>query len=361
MIPLKGLSTEPDRRFRTLSFAGACIIVLTGMIISISFGSASITFRESLTIIWSGILQRTGLSSLSTSLAGSGLSSAHTYIIWQIRLPRVVTSMIVGMALSGSGVVFQAVFRNPMADPYILGVSSGAALGVAIGMITGVLVVFPGSWGVTLFAFLGAVSASIMIHTLSGGARSSSMTLLLSGVAMNFFLSSAMSLLLYFNRDRIEDIVYWSLGSFTASNWERLAVAGPFIILSLVILLLYHRELDLLLFGDDTATSLGMNIRRDRTVLLVIATGVAAGAVSISGIIGFVGLIVPHVVRNISGPNHSRLIPWAILFGGLFTMTADTFARSLIPPTEIPVGIITSLAGAPFFIMLLRQKRREIV
>ena len=344
-----------------MAYLFACLLVLLGIIISISFGSASISFGESLTIIVRGVLDRTGFSRLPITLSSTNLDQAHRYIIWQIRLPRVLTSLIVGMALSGSGVIFQAVFRNPMADPYILGVSSGAALGVAVGLITGFLAYLPGGWGVTTFAFLGAITASAMIYLLSGGARSSSMTLLLSGVAMNFLLSSAMSLLLYFNRDRIEDIVYWSLGSFSASTWERLAVAGPCIIIGLIILLLFHRELDLILFGDDTASSLGMNIRGERLFLLVIATCVAAGAVSISGIIGFVGLIVPHVVRNFSGPVHRRLIPWAVLLGGVFTMVADTAARSLIPPTEIPVGIITSLAGAPFFIILLRRKKRDIV
>lgn len=324
-------------------------ILITGILalLSLSFGTADISVAETARIVlYGGEAAQT--------------SAAHIYIIRHIRIPRVLTALLVGMALATSGVVFQSLFRNPMAEPYILGVSSGAACGVAFGAYIGVFAFLPGSWGVPIFAFIGAIGASSMIYGLSGGLKSTSVTLLLSGVAMNFLLSSLMSLFMYFNREQLEDIVFWSMGSFASANWEKLAGIGPLLIIGTLLIPLFHRELDLLLLGEEAARSMGLSIKRTRVLLLIIATLLTASAVAISGIIGFVGLVTPHVVRMIVGPGHRRLLPFTILCGGLFTLLADTMARGLLENAEIPVGIITSLAGAPFFIYLLRRQKKEI-
>ena len=178
---------------------------------------------------------------------------------------------------------------------------------------------------------------------------------------MNFFLSSLMAMLLYFNRDRIENIIFWSMGSFSSANWDKCLAGTPIILIGILSLFYFRRELDLLLIGDESARSIGLSLRRVRIILLVISTLITAAAVSISGIIGFIGLIIPHIIRMIVGPKHRIMLPYAILAGGFFTLCADTFARSILPSSEIPVGIITSLAGAPFFIYLLRNKKREIL
>ncbi len=190
--------------------------------------------------------------------------------------------------------------------------------------------------------------------------RSTSVTLLLSGVAMNFLLSAMMSLSMYFNREQLEDIIFWTMGSFSSASWEKLLFISPVMVIGLIILLFYHREMDLLLLGDEAARSMGLSIKRTRVILLVISTLLTASAVAISGVIGFVGLVTPHIMRMIVGPSHKRLLPLAVILGGLFTLLADTIARGVLENSEIPVGIITSMTGAPFFIYLLRSQKKEV-
>lgn len=329
-------------------FGALTALLIASMILSLSFGTADISISETADIL----LHRTSENQLDAS---------HVYIIRQIRIPRVLTSVLVGMGLAVAGVTFQALFRNPMAEPYILGVSSGAACGVAFGSLIGAFLIIPGSWGIPIFAFLGAIAASLVIYGLSGGMRSTTVTLLLSGVAMNFLLSSLMSLFMFFNRDQLENLVYWSMGSFSSANWEKLLIIGPMLIIGTLIIPLFSKEMDLLLLGDETAQTMGLHVRRTRIALLTVSTLITSSAVAMSGIIGFVGLIIPHSVRIIAGPSHRRLIPSCIISGGLFTLLADTLARSVLSHAEIPVGIITSLTGAPFFIYLLRRQRREVI
>jgi len=328
------------------------LVLCLALLVFLSFGTAEISFRETIRIISGGIFSRT---------FSEDINQSHIYILWQVRMPRVIISILVGMALAAAGTVFQAIFRNPMSDPFILGISSGAAFGVALGAVTGFMVLIPGIWGLPISAFVGAIIATLLIYFLSGKMQTSTSSLLLSGIAMNFFLSSLMSMLLYFNRDRIENIIFWSMGSFSSANWDKCLIGLPIILLGILSLFYFRRELDLLLIGDESARTMGLSLKRVRIILLIISTLITAAAVSISGIIGFVGLIIPHIIRMIVGPKHRVMLPYAILAGGFFTLCADTFARSILPSSEIPVGIITSLAGAPFFIYLLRNKRREIL
>ena len=328
------------------------MILWISALASLSFGTADISMTDTAKILLNSVhlLPQSTIEEIKPS---------HMYIIWQVRLPRILIAIITGMALSVAGAVFQALFRNPMADPYVLGISSGAAFGVALGTTSGFLVFFTGPWGISFCAFVGAMGTSILIFMLSGGLRSSSNTLLLSGVALSFLLSAGLSLLMYFNRDQVEEIVYWMLGSFSSANWEKVQVIIPLITLGVTGILLFSRDLDLLLLGENTAKTLGVDSKKIRMILLILATAITASAVAISGIIGFVGLVIPHIIRILTGPKHNKLLPHTILAGGIFTLVADTLARGMIPMTEIPVGIITSLSGAPFFIYLLRRRKGD--
>ncbi|MDA3831937.1 MAG: iron ABC transporter permease, partial [Spirochaetales bacterium] len=249
-----------------LIFIISLLILLSAALFSLSIGTAEITILDTARILVQG-------------KNAADVSQAHTYIIHNVRVPRIITALLVGMSLSISGVIFQALFRNPMAEPFILGVSSGAAFGVSLGSFLGAFILIPGIWGVPLFAFGGAVTASTFIYFLSGGMRSSTLTLLLSGVAMNFFLSSLMSLFMFFNREQLESIVYWSMGSFSSASWEKLAVAGPLLLAGILVLPKYRKELDLLLLGEETAKAMGLSVRGIRIGLLIVSTLLTALAV----------------------------------------------------------------------------------
>lgn len=341
--------------FSTKKFAvtALLLVILLAAVtaVSVTLGAASISFSSSLRIL---------LSPLFPSLVSQDIPPSHIYIILQLRLPRVLSALMVGAALAVSGTVFQAVFKNPMADPFILGISAGSALGVAVGMITGFAMIVSSRWGVPVFAFLGGTGATAVIYLL-GGRGVSSTTLLLAGIAMNFLLSAAMSLLLFFNRDSLESVVYWNMGSLTSSSWSELSVIIPIIMIGTAVILLFSRELNAMTLGDETALSLGISIRNVRIIVLLLATLVTASSVAISGTIGFVGLIIPHIMRIITGANHRTLLPYSAVGGALFLMLSDALARSVVPPSEIPVGIITAMAGAPYFIYLLKARGRHIL
>lgn len=287
-------------------------------------------------------------------LSGKDITKTHAYILLNLRLPRIITSLIIGMAISVSGVIFQSLFCNPLADPYILGISSGAALGIAIASTAGIAsaILLDGS------AFFGALAASVVIYFMAGRSRADSNTLLLSGVAMNFLLSSVLSLLLFFRRDKLQDIIFWQMGSFGYSSWDKILRTGPILLLLIALVFLFRKDLDLLLLRENLAQTIGMDTKRKRPILLALATLLAALSVALCGIIGFIGLVVPHLCRLLVGPSHRRLLPATLIFGAIFTLVADTIARGIIPGTEIPVGIITSLCGAPIFLTLLRKKRK---
>lgn len=336
---MKALSTKKTTVVLIFSILALFLIIL----ISLSFGSVKISFKETIMIL----LNKT-----------ENIKSTHIYIIKNLRIPRTLCAILVGMALSISGSVFQAIFKNPMADPYILGISSGAACGVTLGAITSLINFIPGVWGTPLFSFLGAILTAITIYLISDKLESGTLTLLLSGIAINFLLSALMSLMMFFNRNALEDIIYWNMGSFAVSSYEKIAVIAPIIIICIIFILRYYRELDILLIGEDQAKSIGVEVKRTSAILLAIATLLTSSAVALSGIIGFIGLIIPHVVRIIFGPSHKKLLPISLIFGAFFALLADTFGRSVIPNTEIPISIITAILGAPYFIYLLKKQKR---
>lgn len=289
------------------------------------------------------------------------ISASHKYIIFNLRIPRTISALVVGMSLAISGAVFQTLFKNPLTEPYLLGVSSGAALGVAIASVFNLLVFIPGIWSTFFFAFIFALLTSILIFSLAGKNRSSLLILLLSGLAINFFLSALNSLLLYFNRDKLQNIIYWQMGSFSLSSYEKIIFTLPIMIIIILFILSKTKELDVLLLSDDTALSIGLDVKKQRIILLLLTTLLTSICVGLAGTIGFVGLIIPHIVKLIFGIKHKFVLPLSLYVGAIFTLLCDIISRTLINNTEIPIGIITALFGAPFFLYILRKTKAKIL
>ncbi len=284
-------------------------------------------------------------------------------IILQIRLPRVIAAAFVGAALSIAGALFQGLLRNPMADPYVIGSSGGAALGATIGLLLSTHFSILGFGVVPALAFVGALATVIVVYRISSvGGRTSVVTLLLAGFAVSVILGYTMSFLLIVN-DRLQlniRVIYsWLLGGISVTSWPQVEVIAFLVLVGGAISLTLGRSLNALSLGDETAEHLGIPVERHRAALIALGSVLTAAAVSGGGLIGFVGLIVPHGLRLIFGPNHTRLLPLAGLGGATFLVTADLLSRVVIPPTELPVGILTALVGGPVFLFLLRRSKRE--
>lgn len=296
--------------------------------------------------------------------AALGDASAPEYraIVMQVRVPRILVAALVGGALATAGAAMQGLFRNPMADPGIIGVSAGGALG-------GVLAIASGLYGLTLWsvpamAFIGALSSALAVYGIARVlGRGSPAALLLTGMAISAFLGAMVSLVITMtvhNQDVLREIVYWLSGGLEARAWRHVRMAGFPIFAGMAVLVRYSRELNLLLLGDEEARSLGVRVTAVRRWVLLAVAMVTGAAVSVSGIIGFVGLVVPHMLRLIAGPDHRLLIPASALGGAAFLVTADTVARVIVEPAEVRVGIITAVTGAPFFLWLLYRNRRRL-
>jgi iron complex transport system permease protein len=276
-------------------------------------------------------------------------------IVWDLRLPRVLTAMVVGLGLAVAGTTFQGLLRNPLADPYVLGTASGAALGAAIAVVLPVQVAFLGLGLVNLLAFVGALLAVFLVLRLAGGAgRPTLTTMLLIGYAVGSLLAAGLTVAMYVSGAQLRQIFFYLLGSFAQADWQSLAMGLPLILAGSLVILARARSLNALLLGDDTASHLGLDVRRERAILLGLASLVTAAAVALAGLIGFVGLVIPHVVRLLVGPNARLVLPLSALFGAAFLILADLIARI---PGEIPVGVVTAVIGAPVFLVLLRRFR----
>ncbi|MGM0502224.1 MAG: FecCD family ABC transporter permease [Bacillota bacterium] len=299
----------------------------------------------------------------ATSISWSSLwqwdfTAIEQTIIFQIRLPRIILAALVGSALATSGVTFQGLFKNSMADPYVIGISAGASLGAAIAINYGFNTYYYGISLVSLFAFAGALLTVIVVYKLAEvGGQVPVGTLLLAGIALSFFLSALVSLLMILNHQSLEQVVHWLMGSLSASNWQEVKMVAPIVILGWWVIYYFATDLNIMLLGDEAAHYLGVTVTKVKVILLVTASLLTGIVVSVSGVIGFIGLIVPHILRLLVGPNHRILLVTAAVVGGIFLIIADTLARTILAPTEIPVGIITALCGAPFFIYLLEQKK----
>jgi iron complex transport system permease protein len=290
--------------------------------------------------------------------ADPALRPADVAIVWDLRLARALLALVVGAGLAGAGAAFQGLFRNPLADPFVIGASGGASLGATLAIVVsssggGAAVSVP------LAAFAGALMAVIIVYIVaaaSGGDATAS--LLLAGATLSTVLSAVVALLMLLNDRKLQEIFGWLLGGFSGRSWGHLALSGPLLAIGLLALWLLARPLDALACGEEDARSLGLPLTQARAAIVVAASLVTAAAVAASGIVGFVGLVAPHIARLLVGTGHARLIPVAALSGALLLLLADSAARSVAAPLELPVGIITALVGGPCFLWLLGRGRQ---
>lgn len=332
------------------------VILIVVTIVALGFGSVNIDFMNTSKILLNK------LPFLKELISLDGIKGTHIKIILDLRLPRIILALFTGGALAVVGCSFQGVFKNPMADPFVLGISSGAALGATIGLVFNLNQYILGFTGVSLFAFVGAVLTVMVVLRISAiGKKLPTTTLLLAGISLNYLFSAMISLMMLLNRDKLERVYLWTLGSFNASSWREVTMIVPIVIVCSIILMIYAKDLNVMLLGDEEAGSLGVHVHRTKKIILGVSSLMIAVVVSASGIIGFVGLIIPHIVRIINGPDHKKLIPLAMIVGATFMVLCDTIARTIISPAEISVGIITSLFGVPFFLFLLYQSKKRMI
>jgi iron complex transport system permease protein len=288
----------------------------------------------------------------------AGIPASTAVILFQLRLPRVLLAMVVGAALATAGAVFQGLFRNPMADPAIIGVSSGAALGAILVIVAGAGSTF-GAMGVPAAAFVGALATAFLVYRLARlGPSVQVPTLLLAGIAVAAVVSAVISLIMTFSGQEIRSIYFWLLGGLGARGWPSLEAAAPLVVVGVAAALVSAGDLNLSVLGEERASQLGLEVDQFKRAMLAIGSLLAAAAVSVSGLIGFVGLMTPHILRLVVGSDHRRLIPASILAGAAFLVLADLAARTAVSPEEIPVGAVTAVLGGPFFLYLLRRERR---
>jgi len=284
-------------------------------------------------------------------------------IIFQIRLPRVIGGILVGAALATAGVLFQGLLRNPMADPYIIGTSAGAALGATVAMILPINLTFLGFGLVPATAFIGALATVILVYNLARvSGKTPIISMLLAGFVVSALLTAVMAFMMSISERlglNLHSVYSFLLGHISVTGWGQLAVVAPLIIGGIIGARFFAFHLNALSLGEEGAAYLGIEVERDKVFILALGSLLAAAAVSISGLVGFVGLVVPHAIRMSLGPEHRLLLPASALAGGTFVVIADLLARVLLAPVEIPVGVVTAIIGAPFFLYLLRRSRRE--
>lgn len=285
---------------------------------------------------------------------------ADKIVIFDIRIPRVLVAIFVGIALSSAGLLMQGIFQNPLVSPYTLGISNGAAFGAALSIVLGLNLTIIGSYAIPLFAFIFAILTMIIVYLVAKASRNSSKSLVLSGVAIGYLFSAMVSFLKYVSSsDELPEIVFWMMGGMTGIAWKNIFIIMTIVIIGVLIMYKYSWELNIMALGEETAKSMGVNYNKRKTQFMIIATLMTAVAVAFTGIIGFVGIIAPHISRMIFGSDYRYLIPGTALTGALLLLVSDTLARNLFAPTELPVGIITSFIGVPFFLYLIIRNKRE--
>jgi len=292
----------------------------------------------------------------------AGIDDTVRYIVIHMRLARIALALAVGGSLALAGAVYQGVLLNPLADPFTLGVSTGAAFGASLAIIAGVGGIHLGISALPVAAFAGALMALYLVYVLGRmDGRIHVTTLVLAGIIVSTFLSACISLIKSLNEDSVSTIVFWIMGSLSGKSWTHVLLILPYLVLGGGVIFWYMRELDLLSLGDIQAQHLGVDVQRMRFLLLLASSLVTAAAVAVSGVIGFVGLVVPHLVRLAIGPQHRRLLPAVLLLGGLLVLISDTIARSLLSTgEELPVGVVTAILGGPFFCYLLLHRKKYL-
>ncbi|MFN8595861.1 MAG: iron ABC transporter permease [Anaerolineae bacterium] len=342
---------SPSRRFAvSLSPYLWCFAALiAAFLVSAAIGAVSIPPLDVARLLLSRVLP-----------IPADVSDSFTTILFDIRLPRIVLVALTGAALSGSGAAYQGLFRNPLADPYLLGIASGAGLGAVVAMA----IQWPSSVisfiAVPIAAFVGAVLTALLVYSLARVGRTTPIsTLILAGVAVGAFMTSLSTFLMLRAQGELRRAINWMLGGFALGGWSPVLAVLPEVILGLGVLILVSRPLNVLQFGDDQARQLGLNVDRVKRVVIIAASLTTASAVAFSGIIGFVGLAVPHLIRLMWGGDYRRLVPLSIIGGAAGLLLADLLARTVMAPQELPVGVVTALIGAPFFVWLLRQAKQQ--
>ncbi|MBQ6727106.1 MAG: iron ABC transporter permease [Bacteroidales bacterium] len=332
-------NNNPLRR-RGIVLPVSAIVMLALMFVVSLVGIVGFSPAEALDYLWQGV--------------GGGDTNV---IYWNLRLPRIVLCVLIGAVLSVSGATYQAVFRNPLTDPYVLGISSGASLGAAVAILLGLESSF---FGVGLMALATALITVLLIYKIASiGNRMHTATLLLTGVCFTFLATAIVSFLMVINQDKMDRIIFWTMGSFSTVAWSDVLILLPVAVLGIAVVLFHSRDLNLLLVGSETAKSLGVEVERVKKILLFCTTLMVAFAVSACGVIGFVGLVVPHCIRLVVGSDNRLIIPYSVVAGGIFLLLCDTLARTVLMPSEIPVGSVTALVGAPMFIYLLYKSKKR--
>jgi iron complex transport system permease protein len=323
------------RDFGLLGGLGALLV--TAVILSLGVGAVAIPPGQVVTAL---LARARGIEAPDVT---------HATIVWDLRLARVLLAVAVGGGLATAGAAYQALFRNPLADPFVIGASGGAALGATLAIVLGVAAVMPA-------AFLGALAAVLIVYSLAQiGGRTTAVNLLLAGATLSTLLSALVSLLMFLFDRNLHEVFAWLMGGFSGRSWPHLRMAAPAIMLGMATLWGLARPLDALACGEESAHSLGLNLAWARLVIVGAATLATAAAVASGGIIGFVGLLAPHAARRLGGGAHRQAIPLSTLLGGLLLLLADDLARTVMAPMELPVGILTALLGAPFFLWLLKR------
>ncbi len=321
----------------------SCLILFGVMVLAVGVGTIYIAPADVLRAVGHGLNQT--------------LEGTTDTIIWKIRLPRVLMAAVVGASLALSGVAYQGIFRNPLADPYLLGVASGASLGAGLAIVLGASIPFFAHLGVPILSFLFSLIAVFLVILLAKqGSSIPTVSLILAGTVLGSSFTAATSFLMLLSREQAATILAWLMGSFGLASWAKLATVLPFMLLSAIAISFSGRAMNLLQLGEEQAAQLGLPVEGFKYGLITLATLATSAAVSVSGIIGFVGLMVPHAVRLAFGPDHRSLIPMSALLGAIFMVLADLLARSVISPAEIPIGVVTALVGGPFFLYLLKRQ-----
>jgi len=322
-------------------------LLIVGAVASLGVGAVSVAPRQVLEVLLDRL--------------DPGVDPIDAAIVWDIRLARIILGILIGGGLAASGAAFQGLFRNPLADPFVVGASGGAALGATVAITLGVRWGAAGFGPVPLAAFAGSLLAVALVYGVANtGGTAPAVALLLAGSALSTLLSALVTLLMMMSDSSIHQIYGWLLGGLSGRSWPHLKASWPYLVVGSGALWLFARPLDALACGEETAQTLGLSVARARGAIVLMASLTTAAAVAAGGIIGFVGLIAPHIARLLFGANHARLLPASILLGGLLMLLADDVARTVLAPIEIPVGIVTSLLGGPFFLYLLRSRQREL-
>lgn len=340
---------RPRTTRRVVLFAGLGVTLVVLAVVAAGSGQLHVPPAE----VLGSVLHRLGLD------VGPLPTHAHgEAALWTIRFPRVVMAVLVGAALATGGAVMQGVFGNPLAEPGVVGVSSGAAVGACLVIVTGWT--FAGSWTVALLAFAGGLVATLVVYaTARESGRTEVVTLVLTGVAVNAVGGAAVAFLTFLGDTQArEQIVFWQLGSLNGTRWVSVAVVAPLVAAGLVAAVVLARRLDLLALGERPARHLGVDVERLRLVVVVVVAVLTAAAVAFCGVIAFVGLVVPHLVRMVAGPGHRVLVPASALGGATLLLGADLVARTAVPYADLPIGMLTALVGGPFFFWLIRRTRR---